>query len=161
MAVDAVEAFLEREGRQVWATRCVSGRTHVCPLHSRTNLQENPTTCKESLHNIILECESSVNWNSQLPEGYSCSFWERNVKKRKESIFFLWGGFPVPLKEAARPHPIVGICQLICLSRQMIQASFPDAGVNCDKVIHYFPMAQNTCNWCLFWLGPTLIWGQK
>jgi CRISPR/Cas system-associated protein Csm6 len=27
MAVDAVKAFLEREGRQVWATRCVSGGT--------------------------------------------------------------------------------------------------------------------------------------
>jgi len=83
MAVDAVEAFLEREGRQVWATRCLSGGTHVCPLHTRTNLQENPTTCRGSLHNVILECESSVNWNSQLPVGYSCSFWERNVKKKE------------------------------------------------------------------------------
>ncbi len=63
MAVDAVKAFLEREGRQVWATRCVSGGTHVCPLHTGTNLQENPTTYRESLHNVILECESSVNWS--------------------------------------------------------------------------------------------------
>ncbi len=139
MAVDAVEAFLEREGRQVWATRCASGGTHVCPLHTRTNLQENPTTCRESLHTMQF-------WNAKvlLTGTVNCLKFTRVVSgketsKKEGKAFFLGGGFPVFLKEAPRPHPIVGICQLICLFRQMLQASFPYAGVNCDKVTHYRP----------------------
>jgi hypothetical protein len=51
----------------------------------------------------------------------------KETSKKEGKAFFLGGGFPVFLKEAPRPHPIVGICQLICLSRQMLQASFPYA----------------------------------
>jgi hypothetical protein len=71
-------------------------RTHVCPLHTR--MQENPRTCSESLHVVILECWSSVNWNGPLHEGYLCSFWERNVRKVRK-VRFNKEGFRIFLKK--------------------------------------------------------------
>lgn len=88
-------------------------RDPFCPLHTRRNLQENPTTCRESLQNVILECESSVNWKSQLPKGYSCSSWERNVKKVRKVIFFEEGFrfFWKKLQDLILPSPSGGLAK--------------------------------------------------